>query len=253
MKLTDNTILITGGASGIGRGLAEAFHQRGNKVIIAGRRKALLDEVVAANPGMEAIELDISNLANIEAVAQVLIARYPSLNVLINNAGIMPFDNVSGHVDDMVSRSIIDTNLLGPIRLTPALIEHLKHQPRATIIHNTSILAYLPLAVSAVYSASKAALHSYAMSQRFMLQDTNVKVQEIAPPWVDTDLIGKSGDPRAMPLDAFITETMTLLASDEEELIVEAVRPVRANPGPNEHAMFNAFNADLIANPPGQA
>ena len=253
MKLTDNTILITGGASGIGRGLAEAFHQRGNKVIIAGRRKALLDEVVAANPGMEAIELYISNLANFAAVGQVLIARYPSLNVLINNAGIMPFDNVSGHVDDMVSRSIIDTNLLGPIRLTPALIEHLKHQPRATIIHNTSILAYLPLAVSAVYSASKAALHSYAMSQRFMLQDTNVKVQEIAPPWVDTDLIGKSGDPRAMPLDAFITETMTLLASDEEELIVEAVRPVRANPGPNEHAMFNAFNADLIANPPGQA
>ena len=253
MKLTDNTILITGGASGIGRGLAEAFHQRGNKVIIAGRRKALLDEVVAANPGMEAIELDISNLANIEAVAQVLIARYPSLNVLINNAGIMPFDNVSGHVDDIVSRNIIDTNLLGPIRLTSALIEHLKHRPRATIIHNTSILAYLPLAVSAVYSASKAALHSYAMSQRFMLQDTNVKVQEIAPPWVDTDLIGKSGDPRAMPLDAFIAETMTLLASEDYELVVEAVRPVRANPGSGEHAMFNAFNADLIANPPGQA
>jgi uncharacterized oxidoreductase len=253
MKLTDNTILITGGASGIGRALAEAFHQRGNKVIIAGRRKALLDEVVAANPGMEAIELDIANLANIESVAQTLIVRYPSLNVLINNAGIMPFDNVSGHIDDKISRSIIDTNLLGPIRLTSALIEHLKSQPRATIIHNTSILAYLPLAVSAVYSASKAALHSYAMSQRFMLLDTNVTVQEIAPPWVDTDLVQSKGDPRAMPLGAFIAETMTLLASDKEELIVEAVRPVRANPGPGEHAMFNAFNADLIANPPGQA
>jgi uncharacterized oxidoreductase len=253
MKLTDNTILITGGASGIGRGLAEALHKLGNKVIIAGRRKALLDEVIAVNPGIDAIELDVANAASIEAAAQSLIARYPSLNVVINNAGIMPFDNASGPIDDKVSRSIIDTNLLGPIRLTSALIEHLKRQPRATIIHNTSILAYLPLAVSAVYSASKAALHSYAMSQRFLLQETNVTVQEIAPPWVDTDLIGKSGDPRAMPLDAFIAETLTLLASDREELVVEAVEAVRANPGPGEHAMFKAFNADLMANPPGQA
>jgi uncharacterized oxidoreductase len=253
MKLTDNTILITGGASGIGRGLAEALHQRGNKVIIAGRRKALLDEVVAANPGMEAIELDVADPASIDAATLTLMARYPALNVLINNAGIMPFDNASGPVDDKVSRSIIDTNLLGPIRLTSALIEHLKRQPRATIIHNTSILAYLPLAATAVYSASKAALHSYAMSQRFLLRETNVTVQEIAPPWVETDLLGVRGDPRAMPLEAFIAETMTLLASENEELVVEAVRAVRANPGPGEHAMFKAFNADLIANPPGQA
>lgn len=252
MKLTDNTILITGGASGIGRGLAEALYQRGNTVIVAGRRKALLDEVTAANPGMQAIELDVANLASIEAAAHTLITRYPSLNVLINNAGIMPFDDVSGPVDDTVSRNIIDTNLLGPIRLTSALIEHLKRQPRATIVHNTSILAYLPLAASAVYSASKAALHSYAMSQRFMLRDTNVTVQEIAPPWVDTDLVQSNGDPRAMPLGAFITETMALLATNSEELVVQAVQAVRANPGPSEHAMFTAFNADLAANPPGQ-
>lgn len=253
MKLTDNTILITGGASGIGRGLAEALHQRGNKVIIAGRRKALLNEVVAANSGMDAIELDVGDLASIEDVAKTLIASYPSLNVLINNAGVMPFDDAAGAIDDKVTRKIIDTNLLGPIRLTSALIEHLKRQPRATIVHNTSVLAFLPLATSAVYSASKAALHSYAMSQRFMLSGTTVSVQEIAPPWVDTDLLGVRGDPRAMPLDAFIAETMTLLETDQEELVVEAVRMVRANPGPNEHAMFKAFNADLIANPPGHA
>ncbi|RIX46860.1 MAG: SDR family NAD(P)-dependent oxidoreductase [Rhodocyclales bacterium GT-UBC] len=249
MQLTDNTILITGGASGIGRGLAEAFHRLGNKVIIAGRRKALLDEVVAANPGIEAIELDVADPASIETAAQTLIARYPTLNVLINNAGIMPFDNAGGVMDDKVSQAIIDTNLLGPIRLSSALIEHLKRQPRATIINNTSVLAYLPLAVTAVYSATKAALHSYTLSQRFMLRETSVSVQEIAPPWVDTDLVKKSGDPRAMPLDAFIAETMAGLASEAEEVIVEAIRPIRANPGPGEHALVNAFNADLLANP----
>lgn len=250
MKLHGNTILITGGASGIGRGLAEAFHQRGNKVIIAGRRKALLDEVVAANPGMDAIELDVADSASIQAAAQTLIDRYPTLNVLVNNAGIMPFDNAASQIDESISRRMIDTNLLGPILLTSALIEHLKRQPRATIIYNTSILAYLPLAPSAVYSATKAALHSYALSQRFMLRDTNVTVQEIAPPWVDTDLIKKSGDPRAMPVDAFIAETMQGLATEVPEVVVEAVRPVRANPGPDEHALINAFNADLIANLP---
>lgn len=253
MKITGNTILITGGGSGIGKALAEAFHQRGNKVIIAGRRKTLLDEVIALNPGMEAIEIDVGDLTSIEAAAKILIANYPSLNVLVNNAGIMPFDNSACAVDDKVTRNIVETNLLGPIRLTSALIEHLKRQPRATIIHNTSVLAFLPLATAAVYSASKAALHSYAMSQRFMLSGTTVSVQEIAPPWVDTDLIGVRGDPRAMPLAAFIAETMNLLETDQEELVVEAVRMVRANPGPHEHAAFDAFNRDLIANPPGQA
>lgn len=249
MKLTDNTIFITGGASGIGRGLAEAFHRLGNKVIIGGRRKPLLDEVTAANPGMEAVVFDVADAASIDAVAATLLARYPSLNVLINNAGIMPFDDAAGQIDDAVARSILDTNLLGPIRLSSALIEQLKRQPDATIIHNTSVLAYVPLAVAAVYSASKAALHSYALSQRFMLRDTSVRVQEIAPPWVDTDLVRKSGDPRAMPLDTFIAQTMEKLGGDDEEIIVDAIRDMRANPGPGEHALVNGFNAALVANP----
>lgn len=249
MKLTGTTIFITGGTSGIGRALAEAFHQRGNTVIVGGRRKALLDEIAAANPGMGTIEFDVADPASIERAAATLIEQYPSLNVLVNNAGIMPFDDAAGTIDDEVSRRILDTNLLGPIRLTSALIEHLKAQPEATIIHNTSVLAFVPLAATAVYSASKAALHSYALSQRFLLRDTNVRVQEIAPPWVDTDLVKKSGDPRAMPLDAFIAETMEKLAGDDEEVIVDAVRPMRANPGANEHALVNDFNAALAADP----
>lgn len=249
MQMTGNTIFITGGTSGIGRALAEQFHSLGNKVIIAGRRQALLDEVAAAHPGIEGVALDISDAADIDRVAAQLIRDYPTLNVLINNAGIMPFDDPSGRIDDAVSRQILDTNLLGPIRLTSALIEHLKAQPRATIIHNTSVLAYVPIATNAVYSASKAALHSFALSQRFMLKGSSVSVQEIAPPWVDTDLIKKSGDPRAMPLDAFIAETMKGLATDAPEVFVEAIRALRDNPGIGEHALIDGFNAEIAANP----
>lgn len=249
MQLTQNTIFITGGTSGIGRALAVALHDLGNKVIVAGRRQALLDDIAAAHPGIEGIALDISNAQDIERVAKTLIAKYPTLNVLINNAGIMPFDDPSSTIDDAVSQRILDTNLLGPIRLTSALIEHLKAQPRATIVHNTSILAYVPIASNAVYSASKAALHSYALSQRFMLRDTRVTVQEIAPPWVDTDLIKKSGDPRAMPLDAFIAETMQGLATDAPEVLVQAIRPLRDNPGSNEHVFVHAFNQSLVDEP----
>jgi uncharacterized oxidoreductase len=249
MQMTNNTLFITGGASGIGRGLAEAFHKLGNKVIIAGRRKALLDEVIAANPGMEGLELDINDPESIDKVARTLISRYPSLNVLINNAGIMPFDDAAGHIDEATMIGTITTNLMGPIRLTSALIEHLKSQPRAVIINNTSVLAFVPLAGNAVYSATKAALHSYSLSQRFTLRDTSVTVQEIAPPWVNTDLVHKGDDPRAMPLDAFIEETMLGLATDVPEVIVEAIRPLRDNPGSQEHALIHGFNQSLVDNP----
>lgn len=249
MQLTGNTIFITGSTSGIGRGLAEAFHKLGNQVIIAGRRKALLDEVTAANPGMTGIELDIADPIGIQAAAERLVAENPTLNVLINNAGIMPFDDASCAIDDAQAQSIIATNLLGPIRMTSALIGHLKAQPRSVIVNNTSVLAYTPLATTAVYSATKAALHSYTLSQRFMLRNTSVTVQEIAPPWVNTDLIKKGDDPRAMPLDAFIEQTMAALGTDAEEAIVESARQMRDNAGPNEHALVMGFNSYIAENP----
>ncbi|MGV7211057.1 SDR family oxidoreductase [Oxalobacteraceae bacterium A2-2] len=249
MQLTDNTIFVTGGTSGIGRALAEAFHRLGNRVIIGGRRKALLDEVTAANPGMAAIELDIEDPASIQAAAARLKAEHPSLNVLVNNAGIMRFDDAAGQIDEATMLSSVATNLLGPVRLTSALIEHLKAQPRAAIINNTSVLAFTPLAATAVYSATKAALHSYTLSQRFALRNTSVQVREIAPPWVNTDLIKKSDDPRAMPLDAFIEQTLAGLAGDAEEVVVEAARPLRDNAGPHEHALVNGFNEALVAEP----
>lgn len=249
MKLTGNTIFITGGTSGIGRGLAEALHALGNKVIVSGRRRALLEEVIAANPGMAAIELDINDPASIERAAAIIQRDFPETNVLFNNAGIMPFDDTSAPVDDAAAQGVITTNLLGPIRMTSALIEHLKTRPEATILYTSSVLAFVPLATNAVYSATKAALHSYALTQRFLLRDTSVRVQEIAPPWVDTDLIYKSGDPRAMPLGPFVEQTIAALAKDDPEVIVDAIRPLRDNPGADEHALVHAFNQSIVENP----
>lgn len=249
MKTSGNTIFITGGASGIGRGIAEAFHKLGNQVIIGGRRKALLEQVTAANPGMASIELDIQDPAQIKAAAERLRRDFPALNVLFNNAGIMPFDDAAGAIDDDVALATINTNLLGPIRLTAALLPHLKQRQDAVVIHNSSVLAFIPLANTAVYSATKAAMHSYALSQRFMLADSGVRVVEIAPPWVDTDLIYKSGDSRAMPLPAFIDETMRGLAAGKDEVIVDAIAALRDNPGAGEHALVNAFNQSIKDNP----
>src|SRR4029077_92610 len=189
MKLTETTIFITGGGTGIGRGLAEALHKLGNKVIISGRRKEALGAATKANPGMNSVELDVSDPASIATVAKKLIADYPGLNVLINNAGIMLIDDAAGKIDDQILTSTVTTNLLGPIRLTSAMIEHLKKQPKAAIIYNTSALAFVPLALTAVYSATKAALHSYVLSQRYKLKGTSVSVLEISPPWVRTDLL----------------------------------------------------------------
>ena len=246
MKLTGNTILITGGGSGIGRGLAEALHKLGNTVIVSGRRKSTLDAVVAANPGIQAVELDVTDPAMIAETTRKLVTDYPALNVLINNAGIMLMDDAAGAVDEDKLVSQIQTNLLGSIRLSGALVEHLKAQPEAAILYNSSTLAFVPLAMFATYSATKAALHSYAMSQRFMLRDTSVRVQEIAPPWVATGLVGNPDDPRAVPLDRFISETLKALGTDAEEILIEDAKMYRNNAGPNEHAFVNQLNAGMI-------
>jgi uncharacterized oxidoreductase len=250
MKLTDNTIFITGGGTGIGRGLAEALHKLGNKVIISGRRKEHLDATTKANPGMDSVELDISDPANIGAVTKKLIADYPALNVLINNAGIMLIDDAGGKIEDQLLTSTVTTNLLGPIRLTSALIEHLKKQPNATVIYNTSALAFVPLALTAVYSSTKAALHSYVLSQRYKLKGTSVSVLEISPPWVQTDLLNSKEEPRAMPLKEFIDETMKVLGSDAKEILVEQAKALRNNPGPNEGGLVTQFNDSMITAPP---
>jgi uncharacterized oxidoreductase len=180
-------------------------------------------------------------------VAAKLIVDHPEVNVLINNAGIMQPDTVAGTIDDALLTSTISTNLLGPIRMTSALIEHLKSKDNAVVAYTSSVLAFVPLAVTGIYSSTKAALHSYVLSQRFMLRNTGVRVLEIAPPWVRTELMNSQEAEQAMPLDQFIAETMTVLGTDADEILVDAAKPFRSNVGPNEHGFVNGFNTEALA------
>lgn len=246
MELTGNTIFITGGGSGIGRGLAEALHKLGNQIIISGRRADRLKATIDANPGMEAVSLDITDPADIQRVAAGLIADHPGLNVLINNAGIMLLDDAAGTVDDDLLTSTVETNLLGTIRMTSALIGHLKTKDGAVVANVSSVLGFVPMAASAVYSATKAALHSYTLSQRYLLLNSKVSVIEIAPPWVRTELLNSTEEERAMPLDTFIAGAIEQLGTDANEILVGPAVDMRANPGPNEHAWVNQFN-DMLA------
>ena len=245
MQMTNNTILITGGGSGIGRGLAEALHARGNNVIIAGRRAALLEQVAAANPGIATATLDVSDAADIARFATEILAAHPALNVLIHNAGIMgPESLTSPDYDLAYSELTVATNILGPLRLNAALLPHLTAQPRATIATVTSGLAFVPLAAAPTYSATKAAMHSWTESLRHQLRDSNVEVIEIAPPAVATDLMpGHADDPNSMPLADYIAETMAQLEAQAPENLVENVKFLRFAEARGDYAeVFKAVN-----------
>ena len=243
MRLTGNTVFITGGGSGIGQAFAEEFHKRGNNVIVAGRREENLKRVATANPGIKYFTLNMQDAEDVRRVAKQVIEEFPDVNVLLNNAGIMPPDTVAGAVDEKLLTSVVETNLYGPIRLTAAFIDHFKRLPSATILYNSSVLAFTPMAFAAIYSATKAAIHSYVLSQRFALRKTNIKVQEIAPPWVATELLpGASEDSRAMPLKPFIEQTFEQLATDAPEVLVKDAEALRNNAGPQEHAFVTQLN-----------
>jgi uncharacterized oxidoreductase len=230
MNLTGNTILITGGGSGIGRGLAKELHALGNQVVIAGRRRQALDETTAANPRMKSLILDIEDPAAIRAFAAQVATEFPALNVLINNAGIMRPENLLAQQPDLVdAEAIVTTNLLGPIRLTAALLPHLQKQPRAAIVNVSSGLAFIPLALTPTYCATKAAIHSYTESLRYQLRGTPIEILELVPPYVATHLMSGADDPRAMPLDQFIAEVMEILKTQPTpaEICVERVKGLR--------------------------
>ncbi len=249
MKLSGNTVLITGGGSGIGRGLAEALKKLGNEVVIAGRRKQALDETTAANPGMQSVVLDIEKREGVREFVEEVAAKFPSLNVLINNAGIMRAEKLLQQQEDLWdAEAIVTTNLLGPIRLTAALLPHLKKQASATIMNVTSGLAFVPMVLTPTYCATKAAIHSYTQSLRYQLKNTNIEVLELIPPYVATDLMGGKSDPRAMPLDKFIAEVIGILKLEPtpSEICVENVKGLRfAAENGRYDGIFNGLNSSM--------
>lgn len=225
MKLSGNTILITGGGSGIGEALAHRFHDLGNKVIVAGRRREALEQATAGRPNIFAMTIDVDSAEGIAAFARRVTAEHPELNVLINNAGIMRFEAIETQRDLADAEATITTNLLGPIRLIDALVDHLARRPDAAIVNVTSGLAFVPLVAAATYSATKAAMHSYTVSLREALGG-KVEVIELAPPAVQTGLTpGQESRPGYQPLDEFADEVMTLFARQPtpEEILVERV------------------------------
>lgn len=225
MEQTGNTILITGGGSGIGEALAHAFHDKGNVVIVAGRRQDALDRAIAGRDNMHALTLDVESAEGVTDFAQRLLAAHPALNVVINNAGIMRFEALEHKRDLADAEATITTNLLGPIRLTDALIDHLVAQDDAAIVNVTSGLAFVPLTTTPTYNATKAAIHSYTIALREVLKD-QVEVIELAPPAVQTGLTpGQENRPGYLPLADFVDEVMALFAQQPtpKEILVERV------------------------------
>jgi short-subunit dehydrogenase involved in D-alanine esterification of teichoic acids len=231
MNISGNTVFIPGSTSGIGLALALELQARGNTAIVGGRRADLLERIAADHPGIGTVQIDTADAASIDSAAKEVLARHPDLNVLVTMAGIMRVEDWHQPGSFLASaESVITTNVLGPIRLIAAFIERLQAQPDATIITVSSGLAFAPLKVTPSYNASKAAIHMLSESLRLQLADTTVKVVELVPPSVRTELLpGQQDSEVAMPLEDFVAEVVALLESQPEakEIQVERVKFLR--------------------------
>ena len=231
MKITGNTIFIPGSTSGIGLALALQLRDKGNTVIVGGRRTELLQQIAAAHPDIDTVQIDTADAASVHTTAKNVLARHPDLNVVIAMAGVMKIEDWH-HPETFLdsAESVIATNVLGPIRLIASFVEHLQKQPDATIVTVSSGLAFAPLKVTPSYNASKAAIHMLTESLRLQLADTTVRLKELEPPSVATDLLpGQRESSFAMPLDEFIDEVMQVLETDLDgnEIQVERVKFLR--------------------------
>lgn len=229
MKTEGNTILITGGNGGIGAALAQRWHDAGNVVIVTGRDRTKLDAATDGRAAMHGEVLDVTDPAAIAAFTRDVIARFPALNVLVNNAGIMIYEGIDAARDLTDAEAMVTTNILGPLRMTDALVDHLSATPGSAIVNVTSGLAFVPLPKAATYSATKAALHSYTVALRNRLAG-KVEVIELAPPGVQTELTpGQATRDGYMPLADYADEVMQIFATvpTPPEILVERVKMLR--------------------------
>ena len=248
MKISGNTILITGGTSGIGLELAKAFRAKGNDIIVSGRRGHLLQEIESKHPGIVGRRLDIADPADIQRFAGALIAERPRLNVVVHNAGMMKDEVLLEGDTGTVAEETINTNLLGTMRLNAALLGHLGEVHNAVIAVVTSGLAFVPRITAPAYAATKAGLHSWTQSLRFQARQKGIEVLEIIPPYVATELQGahQKTDPQAMPLEDYIRETIDILQQTPTptEVLVKRVQALRFAERDGQFAdIFEAMNA----------
>jgi len=227
MQLRGNTILITGGSAGIGLALAKEFVALGNRVVVTGRSPEKLDAAVREAPSLETIQSDAADPDAVKQLAAQVESDYPELNVLVNNAGVFIPRNHTGSTSDLIGLTAeIDINLAGPIRTISVLIDRLKAN-EGTILNVSSGLAFVPLQLSPIYCATKAALHSYTISIRQQLKDEGVEVIELMPPAVRTALtadLPEGGDFKIMTTEDLIKETFKGLRAGKSE-----IRPGQAN------------------------
>lgn len=228
MRIPGRTILMVGGTSGIGLALALELQAKGSTVIVAGRRQDRL-EAIRAEHGLDGYAVDVTDAASIVALAQQVTAEHPELDAVVTMSGIMQPEQIGTPGSLELAERTIATNLLGTIRLVEAFLPHLRTRPEAAILTVTSGLAYVPLAATPTYSATKAGVHAYTEALREQLRETTVQVIEIAPPLTRTQLNAGTDVDAALPLDDFVAEVVSVLETqpDAPQVLVERVERQR--------------------------
>jgi uncharacterized oxidoreductase len=246
MKMDSNTILITGGTSGIGFELARRLLDFGNTVLITGRDKEKLEQAKKRLPGVHVLQSDVSDPASIEKLHKEVIGRFPDVNVLINNAGIMrnlDLQDSSLDLADIVRE--IETNLSGPVRMVQQFLPTLKARDSATIVNISSGLAFIPFSLSPIYGATKAAIHSYTQALRVQLRGTNVKVFELAPPATGTPLMDAFGTGFSigqMKTEKMVDAALRGIAKDKTEILPGAAKALKLMSRVAPAFFFNRFS-----------
>ena len=252
MRLTGNTILITGGSSGIGLGLASELIQRGNTVIVTGRDQAALDAARAKTPGLNVFGSDASDPQAIRELYEKVTVQFPHLNILINNAGIMRRIDLNAPVPRLeeLTREI-EVDLNGVIWMTSQFLPHLKEMKNAAIVNVSSGLAYVPLPISPIYCAAKAGVHAYTRSLRVQLKRTNVEVFELAPPGVDTPLLRRDfstddiGGVKPMPVETLVAYAISGIERGTPEIAPGSSSSLRLMNRIAPHFIFNILSRSV--------